>query len=435
MYDSSDFGFQSTAQDSFYKILRQLAGQLWQSKLQETLHDSIVQKHLTDQECLGVSTYEQLFDIFVEKQLVTPLNITLLKTVLRNHDSSGALLRAVYEAGFGKEGLVSEDSFFDEQCRSSGSFRRPSFGHMKSMRDFKALLKRIDTQLDSNEDLGALKLLCCSVLSLRQLDGISSALELCNALRRARCITVQKPEFLYRLLQDCGRWDLCDLVDGYVYTCEKTCSNNPSPEPRERKNSDCRRMNYQFTRALKNLGDQLGSDDLAMMKMLAGTYIPDSKLEKTSNIYEFLILLQERGKLNQKDLSFLEQLLDDKLHIVSSLYDQGFGCQAKPHKYHNSFSSESLMNFKRLLKTIGSRLTLENIQQIKFLCSDETRPVHSGIELLSFLEKRGEIGPNNLQFLMEALQEVGRRDLSIIVETFINHSSTSTQGTIHTHTI
>ncbi len=428
MYDSSDFSLQSTAPDSsFYKILRQLAGQLWQSKLQETLHDSIVQKHLTDQECSSVSTYEQLFDTLIEKQLVTPLNITLLKTVLRNHESSGALLRAVYEAGFGKEGLISEDSVFDEQRRSSGNFRRPSFGHMKAMREFKALLRRIDSQLDSSDDLGALKLLCYSVLSLRQLEGISSALELCNALRRARCITLQKPEFLYRLLQDCGRWDLCDLVDGYVYTCEKTFSDSPSPEPRQ--NSACRRIKYQFARALKNLGDQLGSDDLAMMKLLAGTYIPDSKLEKAKNIYEFLILLQERGKLSQKDLSFLEQLLDDKLHIVSSLYDLGFGCKAKPQKCHNSSSNDSLMNFKRLLKTIGSRLTSENIQQIKFLCSDDTRPVHSGIELLSFLEKRGEIGPNNLQFLMEALQEVGRRDLSIIVGTFIN----PTQGILYTH--
>ncbi len=405
----------STTQESFCKILKQLAGQLWQSKLQDTLHDSVGLKYLTEKECSKISTYEQLFNHFIAKELVTPSNITILKNVLRNHESSCALLRAVYEAGFGREGLVAED-----RCTIDINIRKPISGQPKAVKDFKTLLKRIDNQLDSKEDLGALKLLCCSVLSFRQLDCFTSALELCNALRRAKFISPQKPEFLYRLLQDCGRWDLCDLVDGYVYTCETIPPSCPCPEPRGRKNSDRRRkISYQFVQALKNLGDQLDTDDLAMMKLLAGTYIPDSKLEKVENIYEFLILLQDHGKLAQNNLSCLEQLLDDKPHVVNSLYDMGFGCRAHPHK---CLKYEMMMRFKQLLKTIGSRLTSENISELKFLCSEGTGSltnIHSGIELLSLLEKRATIGPNNVHTLMELLQEVGRRDLGSIVNSYI----------------
>lgn len=412
----------SPAQDSFHKILRQLAGQLWQSKLQDTLQDSKVTKYLTEQECSCISTYEQLFDVFIAKELVNPSNLTLLKTALRNHDSGCALMRAVYEAGFGKEGLASETEESLSRRHSSGL--RKLVRQTRALKDFKLLLRRIDAQLDSSEDLSALKLLCCSVLSFRQLDGITNTLELCNALRRTRCISAQKPEFLYRLLHDCGRWDLCDLVDGYVYTCEENHTNSTSTWPQERKISLNPKINYQFARGLKIVGDQLGSDDLATMKLLAGTCIPDSKLEKAVNVYEFFILLQERGKLCHLDISFLEQLLDDKPHVIGHLYELGFGCKTQPQRCCSTSSNESLLNFKRLLRTIGSRLTKENIQQIKFLCPDDVGPNFSssgsGIELLSLLEKRGEIGPNNLRFLIETLEEVGRRDLSTTVRTHIS---------------
>ncbi len=422
----------AAAQEPFCKILKQLAEQLWQSKLQDTLQDALVLKHLTDEECSRISTYEQLFEHFITKKLVTPSNIAILKEVLRNHESKCGLLRAVYEAGFGREGL---DSCSTEQS-SYASLLKPTSGQTKAVRDFKTLLRRIDTQLESKEDLGALRLLCCSVLSFRQLDGFTSALDLCNALRRAKCISPQKPEFLYRLLKDCGRLDLCDLVNGYVYTCKTIPPDSPCPEPSERKNSDHRRkISYRFVQALKNLGDQLDSDDLAMMKLLAGTYIADSKLEKADNIYEFLILLQDRGKLEQKNITYLEQLLDDKLHVLNPLYDLGFGCRVQlPHKYHRSLVQESLMNFKRLLKNVGSRLSSENIYQLKHLCSNDTGSltnVHSGIELLSLLEKRAEISPDNVGFLLELLQEVGRRDLGSIVSTYISQQQcTAAQGKV-----
>ena len=421
------FSDSSISHNSFCKILKQLAGQLWQSKLQETLRDPQVVKHLTAQETMNIVTYEQLFQHFIAKELVTATNITLLKAVLGNQDQGHALLRAVYGAGYGREGLSSSEEGSTAERhrnrRSTGSFssRQCSFSS-KMQRDFKQLLRKINAQLDSSEDLGALKLLSCSALSLRQLDGISSALDLFNALKQSRTITMENPEFLYRILHDCGRRDLCDIVDGYVYTClKKSSTESCAAAMSEKRNINSeRRQCYQFVRALKHVGDQLGSDDLATMKLLAGTCIPDSKLERARNVYDFFILLQERGKLSGSDLSFLDQLLEDKPHVIRPLYDLGFGSK--------SVSSQAIpsectlgMNFKRLLKTIGWRLTQENIKELKYLCSDGDATlggIESGIELLSCLEKRGEIGPMNVGYLTDLLGDIGRKDLCTIVNTY-----------------
>ena len=470
-------------QETFSKIIKQLAGQLWQSKLQETLQDPQLKQHLTPQECSGIATYEQLFDLILTKELVSPYDLTLLKQILNNHSSGHSLLWAVYEAGFGQLGLhranaVSnscggdtsqklEESLLTDSLHSTCSnlsststgrrtsvsdkppsfFRKPATG----TKEFKQLLRNINAQIDSREDLGALKLLCSEVLSHRQLDSVTTALELFSALKRQRCMTTKKPEFLYRILQDCGRWDLSDLVDGYVYVCLKKGSANRVPvsedeeENRERnapKKLGDRRGSYRFVRSLKLLGDELGRDDLATMKMLAVSWIPDSKLEKVNNVYEFFILLLERGKLSQDDISFLEHLLYDKLHVIRPLRELGFGRKTKslpigiclathsssPMAEYTLFSNDQdqlMMNFRQLLKTIASRLTSENIREIKYLCPDEMgslSSVKSGLELLSLLEKWREIEPTNVTFLLDTLEEVGRKDLCTIVVLYQNSS-------------
>lgn len=473
-------------QEKFSKIITQLAGQLWQSKLQETLQDPQLQQHLTPQECSGITTYEQLFNLILAKDLVSPYDLTLLKQILNNHASGHSLLWAVYEAGFGQLGLHRansssdnspklEESSLTDSLRSTCSNvsttstgRRTSNSDCKSpifcrtfckpqagTREFKQLLRNINVQIDSREDLGALKLLCSEVLSHRQVDSINTALELFSALKRQRCMTTKKPEFLYRILQDCGRWDLSDLVDGYVYVCLRkgSASQVPASEDEEESSEKCfsaskktvdRRRSYQFVRSLKLLGDELGHDDLATMKMLAVTWIPDSKLEKVSNVYEFFILLLERGKLSQDNLSFLEHLLYDKLHVIHPLYELGFGRKTKSlpkgahlatHTSHlpvyTLFSSDQdqvMMNFRRLLKTIGSSLTSDNIRDIKYLCPDEMGSlsnVKSGLELLLLLEKWQEIEPTNVTFLLDSLEEIGRKDLCTIVVLYQNSSKTS----------
>lgn len=96
-------------------------------------------------------------------------------------------------------------------------------------------------------------------------------------------------------------------------------------------------QNYKFRMSLKQLGDKLGHADLQSMKVVSGTCIPESKLENVSTVFELFILLEERGKLSPEDLSFLEQLLEEKVHLVHQLYQKGFG--QKSRKYMSTVSS------------------------------------------------------------------------------------------------
>ena len=201
-------------------------------------------------------------------------------------------------------------------------------------------------------------------------------------------------------------------------------------------------QNYKFRMSLKQLGDKLGHADLQSMKVVSGTWIPESKLENVRTVFELFILLEERGKLSPDDLSFLEQLLEEKVHLVHQLYEKGFG--QKSRKYmstvsssgdiqrmlpmHMMFSPECLaMSFKRLLKAIGFQLTSHDLEQLKFLSSDEISAggqvdIESGLDLLVILEKRQVISPLDVRFLEESLENIGRKDLCTILNIY-KHST------------
>ena len=459
-----------SVQESFTKILKQLAGQMWQSTLQDTLQDEYLQKLFLPKRITThhITNYDTLFQTLASKGLITPNDLSLLKYILKRVDSrSEALLWAMYEAGFGQAGLDKERGITDAAMATSD---RSSHHSMKCkikicgchshgyQTKFKELLRNIGNHIRSGEELSALKLLCKDAISRTQLETASNGLDLLTALRKRHCITANHPEFLYCILRDCGRQDLCSSVDRYVYLCLKklTTENdqdqNQSTTVKHREEEQAKKVvchqvsqpkfggqNYLFCRSLKLLGEKLGKEDLQSMKLVAGSWIPDSKLEMVNNIYDLFILLEERGQLSPQNLSFLELLLEDKLHLVHQLYELGFGQQRrKPHKLKDSYQeslwcpsmhvlftqdlAQSVLNLRRLLKTIGVHLTSDNIKDIKYLCPDEIssqlEEIDSGLELLGTLEKWQEITPRNVEFLMDVLGRIGRKDLCTIVRLY-----------------
>lgn len=455
-------------QESFKRNLKELADQMWQSTLQSTLQDEQLQKQLSSKDVSveEIASYEDLFQALADKDLITPNDLSLLRNILKNVDArSEALLWAMYEAGFGQTGLDHDRS--SNTCQRATS-RNHSFQFKRSncQSKFKRMLRNIGKQIRSGEDLSALKLLCKDAVCRTQLESASNGLELLTALQKRHCITAMSPEFLYCILRDCGRRDLCSFIDSYVYLCVKKKQDEDQaaahdtifyPEEETKKSAhsrhrflgkcqtNCGGQNYLFCRSLKLLGDDLGMQDLQSMKLIAGSCIPDSRLEKVKNIYDLFILLDERGRLSPQDLSFLELLLEDKMHLVHQLYELGFGQKSKPIRNDSNpeslnslpmymlFSQDPaqlLLNFKRLLKTVGIHLTSDNIKDIKYLCPDEIgclEDIDSGLELLTTLEKWLEITPTNVGFLMEVLEGIGRKDLCTFVKLYQNSAPKSLQ--------
>uniref|UniRef100_A0ABI8A1Y0 DED domain-containing protein n=8 Tax=Felidae TaxID=9681 RepID=A0ABI8A1Y0_FELCA len=64
-----------------------------------------------------------------------------------------------------------------------------------------------------------------------------------------------------------------------------------------------------FSKCLYNIGEQLGSDELASLKFLSLDYIPQKKQEPIKDALMLFQRLQEKRMLEESNLSFLKELL------------------------------------------------------------------------------------------------------------------------------
>ena len=79
----------------------------------------------------------------------------------------------------------------------------------------------------------------------------------------------------------------------------------------------------------------------------------------------------------------------------------------------NSYSSK--VAHRKLLLQISDKLTSRDIKRLSFVCSlpdSLHREDMSAIELFQFLEKQELISPDNNDFLIDRLEEIGRRDVA-----------------------
>lgn len=79
-------------------------------------------------------------------------------------------------------------------------------------------------------------------------------------------------------------------------------------------------------------------------------------------------------------------------------------------------------NYRLNLNRIASKLTGENLRQLKFLCYDvipagDNERVLTPQDLFTELEQREKIAPNRLDFLHKCLQDIGRDDLATDLKT------------------
>ena len=447
--------------EQFQRLLDQLAGQLWLSNLHFFLNEEAVRVAMPPgvDWSASVTSPEELLGLFVQYDLVGPDDLSLLSALLEARGKA-ELLSPLYEAGFGLDGLKrggSKASSRGLECSAvfrsldEASVRRrrvsdkckPIFRRRVSivLREFKELLRNIASKLGM-DDISALVFLCQDVVPRRNLEQVSSGLELFRMLRKRNLISSGRPDFLYRILTDSGRLDLSGMVDAFVYmyshsTCDgevRKCSLSSTSDDLEGRSEGGR--NYKFRQLMKKLGDELSSADLENMRVIASSCVEDSRLERVRNVFDLFYLLEEKGILMPDNIAFLDELLEDKPHLVYRLYERGFGrmsmgksaiacSQEALHQPINiAFSPERpTLSFKRLLKMIGMRLTQDDINSLKFLCLDddtdgEAAQIQSGVELLVRLEKRQHISRSDVGLLEESLGQIGRRDLCTITHLY-----------------
>lgn len=79
--------------------------------------------------------------------------------------------------------------------------------------------------------------------------------------------------------------------------------------------------------------------------------------------------------------------------------------------------------FRTLLFDISEELTRQDVEKIKYLCSDSiprgpAEDIQNGLQLFDALERNALISPQNLDLLAVMLLKIGRKDLSSKVDKF-----------------
>ena len=186
----------------FQKLLKELAGQLWQSRLEETLTDEELNLCIPAQ-CHEnqIHSYQELFDVLTKSSLISQKDLSLLSNLLEKQ-GAGHLLWPLYEAGFGRTGLRRNSGFSttavspspsgspslevnlhrvatfaapappSSRLRRLNTFFRPK-PHKSAA--FKELLRSVGNQIGS-EDLSALLFLCQDFIPRSQLEQVAICL-------------------------------------------------------------------------------------------------------------------------------------------------------------------------------------------------------------------------------------------------------------------
>ncbi|CAM4531893.1 unnamed protein product [Leuciscus chuanchicus] len=88
--------------------------------------------------------------------------------------------------------------------------------------------------------------------------------------------------------------------------------------------------------------------------------------------------------------------------------------------------------FRAMLLDISNKLSEENVESLKFLCTKigkkRLEKINKGIELFDCLIQRAEIGPNNTDVLRKLLNDIDQTVLLDIIEDYETHATRIPDG-------
>ena len=404
-----------------------------------------------------VSSFEQLFQLLYSQSYITLEDISLLQWIMEEL-GKGDLLYPLYE-------LVSRACAAKRRGDTSMAIVRTKKQRLQhyysecmrpaSASEFSLLLVHIGNRLTSS----CVKTLCYllqDLLTRYKAASLHDGVEVLDIVKQRNFINANRPDFLLTLLKDIEREDLCFVVEQY----KMSFGENQAIEEEEKswhfwKTKSCddhhhvwTRKEYRFRLAMKKVADQLCPQDLENMKLLCQGALPASELEKVENILDLFWLLENNGKLSIDNLYFLEELLENKQHLLDNLYSQMSGWSSQPSSRENSltrkikhkikpgtFSHDSSSNFKafqKTLKCIGLGLAQKEVKNLKLLHPESIpacNEIKTGVQLMCFWQKHQLVTPVNFELLRKGLYAIGRQDLCKEIVSYHNDTITESAST------
>ena len=188
------------------------------------------------------------------------------------------------------------------------------------------------------------------------------------------------------------------------------------------------RRQLSFRKLLFRLGEKLSRQDLHNLCFLCkGTrVIRAARMEKISSPTELFQALTERGKLSSDDLGYLAQILTSigKDNLLSDLKGAGYPVLVSPETYDVNYM------FQECLLKVAMDLTSLELERILFFLDPDVGHVssdkfYSATHLFEVLQQRQSITSTNLRPLYDALLEIGRKDATCHILSYMQRANLS----------
>ncbi|XP_047401951.1 caspase-8 isoform X2 [Sciurus carolinensis] len=167
-----------------------------------------------------------------------------------------------------------------------------------------------------------------------------------------------------------------------------------------------------FSKCLYNIGEQLGSDELASLKFLSLDYIPQKKQEPIKDALTLFQTLQEKGMLEESNLSFLKELLFriNRLDLLTTYLDTSKEEMAQEVQ---TPGRAQISAYRVMLFQISEEVSKLELKSFKFLLSKDIPKCKldddlSLLDIFIEMEKKLILGERNLDMLKNICDQINK---------------------------
>ncbi|XP_064229258.1 caspase-8 isoform X2 [Aotus nancymaae] len=173
-----------------------------------------------------------------------------------------------------------------------------------------------------------------------------------------------------------------------------------------------------FSKMLFDIGEELGSEELAALKFLSLDYIPQRKQEPIKDALMLFQRLQEKRMLEESNLSFLKELLFriNRLDLLNKYLDTS---KEEMERELQTPGSAQISAYRVMLYQISEDVSRSELRSFKFLLNKEISKckLDDDMNLLDIfieMEKRVILGEEKLDVLKRVCDQINKSLLKII---------------------
>ncbi|KAM5155989.1 caspase-8 isoform 1-T1 [Callospermophilus lateralis] len=173
-----------------------------------------------------------------------------------------------------------------------------------------------------------------------------------------------------------------------------------------------------FNKCLYDIGEQLGSDELSSLKFLCLEYIPQKKQEPIKDALKLFQTLQEKGMLEENNLSFLKELLFriNRLDLLTTILNTS----KEDMVWELQIPGKAQISaYRVMLFQISEDVNKLELESFKFLLSKDISKCKldddmSLLDIFIEMEKKLILGKRNLGTLKNICEQINKSLLKII---------------------